>query len=496
MTAITKYMEEIPIQKETGYFSVVIAVAFLISAYNIHPFFSDDTYFYIEISENIWRGGGSTFNGIMYTNGYHPLWALILSVFGRWLSNETGTLLFVRGLSYLFHGCGVCIIYTYVRRSGVDLSVSVALFPISLLLVGTGASGSEAFVSFFSISLVLLLFLKQEENGGWVQHATFGVSLGIMMLARLDNVFLAGFICLLSIRRVGIKTVAKYVLFASVLVIPYLAHNVLQFGHLMPISGYLKSSFPVVGPNVGEVSAVHTLLVGAIVALLPVFLWHVEESRFKDSVLVLSAASVMHYAHFFAFGKAASWYWYAVLASVTVGLLAGWIASVGVRQYRQSADNVRLRKGVALLLGAVVCGVVISKVLQPKHPARIAANKLEQTVPAGSVVYVNDWPGMMNFYSDCRVIAADGLTNNFSYFKKIKTAPKQFLREAGVEFIVLSSMGMDVLSVRGSGRMNHTVEIRNFKDGSVIARFGLKKISMEASFALPEGARLEVWRMR
>ena len=489
-------MEEVNVRREAAYFTVAITAAFLISTYNIHPFFSDDTYFYIEIAENIYKGAGSTFNGIIPTNGYHPLWALILSAFGGWLSSEAGTLLFVRGLSYLLYVCAVYLIYEYVRRSGEPLFVSIALFPITLLLASTGATGSEAFLSFLSIALVLLLFLWQNEDGGWRQHATFGAALGIMMLARLDNVFLAGFVCLLSLRSVGITVVARYILFASLLVLPYLAHNFVQFGHITPISGSLKSSFPVIGPNIGDVSPLHTLIVGGVVVLLPLFLRWTEAGKFRDSVLALSAASVVQYGYFFAFGKAASWYWYAVLACVALGLLVGQVAYVGIQRYRQSTGDNWVRRGGALLLGAVVCGVVMSKVFQPKHPARIAANKLEQSVPTGSVVYVNDWPGMMSFYSDCRVIAADGLTNNFAYFEKVKAAPKQFLREAGVDFIALSSMGMDILNVRGGEDGNHTVEIRSFKDGSVLAQFASKRIHMEKSFALPEGVRFEVWRVK
>ncbi|WP_259205718.1 glycosyltransferase family 39 protein [Salinibacter ruber] len=463
------------------------------SAYNIHVFFSDDTYFYIEISENIWKGNGSTFNGIIPTNGYHPLWALTLSVFGEWLSGEVSTLLFVRGLSYLIYGCGVFIVYRYVRNSDENLFISVALFPISLLLAYTGSTGSEAFLSFFSISLVLLLFLNQKEEGGWIQHAIFGASLGIMMLSRLDNVFLAGFICIFSLRRVGIKAVAKYILFASMLVIPYLIYNIFQFGHLTPISGFLKSSFPVVGPNVGGMSPIHTLLVVGILVLLPVFLWCAEDTKFRDSILALSAASIVQYGYFFAFGKAASWYWYAVLASLTAGLLTGWITSAAVRRFRQSADNVWLRKGVALLLGGLIYTAVASKALEPKHPMRIAAEKFDQVAPPNSVVYVDDWPGQMSFYTDCRVIAADGLTNDFSYLDRIKK-PRRFFNDVGVDFITISSTGMtNTVKISNKSESVHNISIGMFKNYKKIYKYNTGNIRLYRKFNLPGEETLEVW---
>src|SRR5712664_82272 len=39
--------------------------------------FADDTYFYLQVAWNFARGMGSTFNTLMPTNGYHPLWMLL-----------------------------------------------------------------------------------------------------------------------------------------------------------------------------------------------------------------------------------------------------------------------------------------------------------------------------------------------------------------------------------------------------------------------------------
>jgi hypothetical protein len=41
-------------------------------------FYYDDSFFYIKTANNIAKGLGSTFDGINTTNGYHPLWMLIL----------------------------------------------------------------------------------------------------------------------------------------------------------------------------------------------------------------------------------------------------------------------------------------------------------------------------------------------------------------------------------------------------------------------------------
>src|SRR6185436_2667256 len=39
---------------------------------------ADDAYYYFVIARNLAHGLGSTFDGIVPTNGYHPLWMLVL----------------------------------------------------------------------------------------------------------------------------------------------------------------------------------------------------------------------------------------------------------------------------------------------------------------------------------------------------------------------------------------------------------------------------------
>jgi hypothetical protein len=38
----------------------------------------DDVYYYVVIARHILAGHGSTFNGLVATNGYHPLWLLVI----------------------------------------------------------------------------------------------------------------------------------------------------------------------------------------------------------------------------------------------------------------------------------------------------------------------------------------------------------------------------------------------------------------------------------
>src|SRR4029079_19731684 len=40
--------------------------------------FYDDAYYYLGVAKHLGAGDGSTFDGINRTNGYHPLWCVLL----------------------------------------------------------------------------------------------------------------------------------------------------------------------------------------------------------------------------------------------------------------------------------------------------------------------------------------------------------------------------------------------------------------------------------
>ena len=60
--------------------SILIALYMWVSLKLPDRLFADDNYFYFQVAWNFVRGMGSTFNNIMPTNGYYPLWMLVLSL--------------------------------------------------------------------------------------------------------------------------------------------------------------------------------------------------------------------------------------------------------------------------------------------------------------------------------------------------------------------------------------------------------------------------------
>jgi hypothetical protein len=49
----------------------------------------DEFFYYLKIAFNLSHGHGSSFNGIVSTNGYHPLWLCLLAAVSRLSTNDS-----------------------------------------------------------------------------------------------------------------------------------------------------------------------------------------------------------------------------------------------------------------------------------------------------------------------------------------------------------------------------------------------------------------------
>src|SRR5262245_27194780 len=75
----------------------------------------DDGFYYLEIARNVAHGVGSTCSGLEWTNGYHPLWLLVLvPVF--WVTDARDTALILSiALQALLMATGAGLGYRIAR---------------------------------------------------------------------------------------------------------------------------------------------------------------------------------------------------------------------------------------------------------------------------------------------------------------------------------------------------------------------------------------------
>jgi len=213
-------------------------------------FVEDDFFYYLKVAQNLAHGHGSTFNGLVHTNGYHPLWLLLLTLACAISSAPKFILSFVALVTFL----STITTYELTRRililSGLPLlpasalAVYAAIYAIHILF-----GGMEILLT---IPLVLLTVLLARRPQLWqTPHPTrdfalLGLASSAMILSRLDTLILAA---LLFLGLLSQPTLRKKLLTPSALsglalgllpVALYFLSNALLFGTLLPVSGMAK----------------------------------------------------------------------------------------------------------------------------------------------------------------------------------------------------------------------------------------------------------------
>jgi hypothetical protein len=214
----------------------------------------DDACYYFKIGENVARGAGSTFDGCHPTNGFHPLWVLMIASVHLIVRSTPEIMIkvyLVLQIALVVTAWGLAA--SVLRPRFARPAVALAAVFFAYFVFQRAVNGME------SALLVCLLAgllhhccrceLFSRPTAGSLIVA--GVLLGAVLLTRLDLVFFAAglnLVMLVWLQRGHTLTwtllrVGLVALVAGIVVAPAIVYNVLLFGHPVPISGQLKSAF-------------------------------------------------------------------------------------------------------------------------------------------------------------------------------------------------------------------------------------------------------------
>ncbi|MCC7208453.1 MAG: glycosyltransferase family 39 protein [Anaerolineae bacterium] len=211
----------------------------------------DDTFYYLGWARNLALGNGPTFDGVIFTNGVQPLWAVILTLLAR-LSAESLTLLrLALGAAALFNVAALLAFWRVLRQVFTESAalVGALLFASLLSVSNVFLSGMENSLHLFLSALVMRAYLSVFRSGEPRPAALFmlGAALGMTFLCRVDSLVLAAvLVASLWIRfrgRIAWRNVALFVLGPVIAVASlYAALNLAQFGLFLPVSGEVKAA--------------------------------------------------------------------------------------------------------------------------------------------------------------------------------------------------------------------------------------------------------------
>jgi hypothetical protein len=218
----------------------------------IHAYVIDDAFYYFETAANLARHGQLSFDGITFSNGFHPLWALLLvPIYWLGLDGATSFLVGVFLADLASAASTLLLFWVLQRRFNVLLAFALALVFLSQVIfpLQYGLETPILVTSFVALmALYQARFQRPLSKVPLRDCRLLGFLLGLVVLARLDHAIFAAVLLallLLSNRRSLLEAQDRIKLawiagIAAFLVLPVLAFNLATTGHMVPVSGVIK----------------------------------------------------------------------------------------------------------------------------------------------------------------------------------------------------------------------------------------------------------------
>ena len=204
----------------------------------------DDAFYYLKIAENISRGFGSAFSVGDPTNGYHPLWMVVLLLI-HLLARPTlgGFVLLVLLVSVALNVIAAALFARWLRLLGLSPTqqrFGIVLYLFNPWLVNLTLTGLETPLFLCCLFAFLLAHHGVVAEGGmtWRSAVLFGTTAGLLMLARTDSIFftIPAFVAAAFVQRRRVREISAAVGISVLIVAPWLAWNLRRFGTIVQSS--------------------------------------------------------------------------------------------------------------------------------------------------------------------------------------------------------------------------------------------------------------------
>ena len=427
----------------------IVAVIFLFAAG--HVLFSDianlisvtpdDASYYLKIAENYTFGKGFTFDNINGTNGFQPLWEfLIIPVMfisdSMSQENKLRIILFLQLilLSLSFIVFNKILSRYYSGKFILAFSICFAVFVYFNALNGMESSLMILLTSLLFRSAVNSEIFNEEKGSGFF----FGIILGLLILSRLDMIFIAVCIFIFLIpgfRKDGLAKAFKIILGTSVIVLPYLLYNLTVFGNVIPVSGYLKAGFSIADIT-GKLRLLMQYRESYFLFFSVVFLiWHVLSERRSDEdrknsfsamVTVLIISNALLFLYMLLFLNWVIFYWYFIPFSLTFSVLTCIVFSNLLKDRKSAFLNISYFAVISFI--SVYWGY---KIYFNYSPDKYSTGNNWNIESYNAAIWTRNHTDMQDnfamkdaghfsFFSGRNVINLDGLANNFEYQEVLK----------------------------------------------------------------------------
>lgn len=389
--------------------------------------FIDDAFYYLLIARNFADSGVPTFDGVNATNGFHPLWMLMLAAMYKVIGTGAGPFtqivaVKILELLTLAGALTMCLVAFRRLRLATPLAwgfpgAAVILLAPRLYVFEQGMESTLA-----AGLLLAAIYGAIDRRPAWLMAI-----LPLLFLARLDSlVFVIGPLGLWWVLQEGPAWRAHARTFAPVALVAaaFIGMNIALTGQANTISGQIKSSFPAITPHWSYL--IEPLLLG------PHLGWRMLYA-YPNTLVVTTGITLVAIAC--AWRRREPWAgpvaWVLLMAALLIAnvlLFQRWDKGVearylslpyvlmGFAAFATLAGLLRRRENAVWVLGLllVACALVWVERYREERPMRMdltKANEVKAATRPGERFAGTD-VGAFSFWLERPFVNLDGLVNN------------------------------------------------------------------------------------
>ena len=439
---------------------------------------ADDSFYYFQIAYNLVHGKFSTFDGgITQTNGYYPVWLLLITPF-YWVFDKEAALFGIKAFEIMLVGSGVALIAAAARVARLAWALLFAALPMLYRLPLELLQGLEAAAALFTLSLLILavcLYIRDQQRWQW-HLAALAFTLPWVRIEYIAiSLAVTAALCAIEWSRqerrsprlselAAIRHTYIPLIGATAGILVYFAYNRLVFGAALPVNALTKQAWAqlkwaeeggyslvqnfwdTLALRAGIFDYAH-LIAFEICAYLLLTWWLALRSNDRRSWLLLAFLVGMFglaAGHIAKFAQSvltihlsdAYELWYFVPAYLMTALIIPvrlYIAIYLIHRFvaprRRIAANA-LSAGVAVIGAAILLGTAdfaapfkwVERKSGPLYhqnwqlTSYMGAQVINRALPDGSVI--GSWDaGVIGYFSRFPVVNLDGLVNSYDHFR-------------------------------------------------------------------------------
>jgi hypothetical protein len=471
--------------------------------------YEDDAYYYLGVAREIAAGNGSTFTGLVETNGYHPLWMAVLVPLATVLRDPVAMLVGLAVVQGALWALAVREALRIGRTIGCWRCAAGAIAVYGVLAVLTGHLAFNGMESALVLPLFLMLVRMGLEAGDRPRDdLRLGVLLALICLARLDAALAAvpfGVVLLYRDAVTPPERVRRALRLGcptAVALGAYVAVNHVMFGSATPVSGRAKSlgapffnSEPLTQlVKAGDLSG-RSLWFGAVALVLVAVAWRSpwrgdsRRARLMAFILALVAGQALLTTYLVIGTSYRVWPWYHYLVALFASLATMLVIRAAADRFGETVTR------VSLAAAAVFLVLQVAVVFRPEGPefpqSATAARFVENNLADDAVLAMGDRAGIFGYLAHRPLLQLEGLVADKDYLDRLATggAVDRMIDE-GVDYYVWYGPDGQRITLDGRPCEEFVEPLQGGGPKQIIVVCDDDRVYA----AGPDGDRLQIWR--